>query len=108
MTYPRAWRNLPQETPAKYGLPFQDVTVKTADGLLLAAWWISPPDPAANRAVVLLQHGYKSNRAEMLNEAEMLYRHGYGLLITAVRAHDASEGESITFGMEEMKDLQAW
>jgi fermentation-respiration switch protein FrsA (DUF1100 family) len=44
----------------------------------------------------------------MLNEAEMLYRHGYGVLISSVRAHDASDGEQISFGYREMQDLEAW
>jgi fermentation-respiration switch protein FrsA (DUF1100 family) len=43
-----------------------------------------------------------------LNEAEMMYRHGYGILLTTVRAHDYSEGETITFGMNEVNDMDAW
>jgi esterase/lipase len=55
-----------------------------------------------------MQHGYKSTREELLNEAEMMYRHGYGSLLTTVRAHDFSDGELITFGMKEVDDLEAW
>jgi fermentation-respiration switch protein FrsA (DUF1100 family) len=64
--------------------------------------------PTQNGAVVMAQHGYKSDRDEFLEEAEMLYRHGFGVLFTTVRAHDASDGELITFGAHEMKDLEAW
>ena len=64
--------------------------------------------PSQNGAVVILQHGYKSTREELLNEAEMLYRHGYGVLLTTVRAHDYSEGVMITFGMNEVQDMDAW
>ena len=104
ITQPMAGRSLPVDTPAKYNLPYNDVTVTTADGLKLVGWYIPPK----NGALVILQHGYKNNRSEMLNEADMLYRHGYGLLISSVRAHDYSEGEKITFGIDEMKDLDAW
>jgi len=104
ITQPMAGRSLPVDTPAKYALPYKDVTVTTRDGLKLVGWYIPPK----NGALVILQHGYKNNRSEMLNEADMLYRHGYGLLISSVRAHDYSEGERITFGIEEMKDLDAW
>ena len=45
---------------------------------------------------------------ELLNEAEMLYRHGYGTLLTTVRAHDHSDGERITFGIHEVRDMEAW
>jgi dipeptidyl aminopeptidase/acylaminoacyl peptidase len=96
-------RELPDETPADYGLPFEDVTV-ISDGLNLAGWFV----PSENGAVIIMQHGYKSTRDELLNEAEMLHRHGYGLLITSIRAHDYSEGETITFGMYEVDDLEAW
>jgi fermentation-respiration switch protein FrsA (DUF1100 family) len=44
----------------------------------------------------------------MLNEAAILHRHGYGVLITSIRAHDLSEGTLITFGHEEIKDLETW
>ena len=96
-------RKLPDETPADYSLPFEDVKV-TSDGLQLAGWFI----PSENGAVIIMQHGYKSTRKELLNEAEMLHRHGYGALITSIRAHDYSEGEMITFGMNEVRDMDAW
>jgi len=104
ITAPMETRNLPKETPANYNMPFEDVTATSGDGLKLVGWFI----PSQNGAVVILQHGYKSTRAELLNEAEMLYRHGYGILLTTVRAHDYSEGEMITFGMHEVQDMEAW
>ena len=104
ITAPMETRNLPEETPANYNMPFEDVTVTSLDGLNLVGWFI----PSQNGAVIILQHGYKSTREELLNEAEMLYRHGYGLLLTTVRAHDYSEGEMITFGMHEVQDMDAW
>jgi len=104
ITAPIDTRNLPEETPANFNMPFEDVTVRSADGLKLVGWFI----PSQNGAVVILQHGYKSTRAELLNEAKMLYQHGYGILLTTVRAHDYSEGEMITFGMHEVQDMDAW
>jgi fermentation-respiration switch protein FrsA (DUF1100 family) len=101
---PMATRNLPDKTPADYNLPFQDVTVTNPDGQKLVGWLI----PSQNGAVIIMQHGYKSTRSEMLNEAEMMYRHGYGALITSIRAHDYSEGQLITFGMYEVQDMEAW
>ena len=56
----------------------------------------------------MAQHGLKSNRSSMLEEAAMLHESGYGVLLTSVRAHDESEGELISFGMHEMKDWEAW
>jgi fermentation-respiration switch protein FrsA (DUF1100 family) len=96
-------RELPEETPADYGLAFEDVEIES-DGLTLVGWFV----PSQNGAVIIMQHGYKSTRRELLNEAEMLHRHGYGALITSIRAHDYSEGEQITFGMNEVRDMEAW
>ena len=104
ITAPQVTRNLPEETPATYNLPFEDVTVQSDDGLKLVGWFV----PSQNGAVIMMQHGYKSTRQELLNEAEMMYRHGYGILLTTIRAHDHSEGELITFGMNEVNDMEAW
>jgi esterase/lipase len=99
-----ATRELPDEIPSDYNLEYEDVTVTNPEGMKLAGWFI----PSENGAVIIMQHGYKSTRSEMLNEAEMMHRHGYGVLLTTVRAHDESEGELITLGYYEMADLEAW
>lgn len=101
---PMADRELPSESPADYNLPFEDVEVTNGDGMKLVGWFI----PSENGAVIIMQHGYKSTRKELLNEAEMMHRHGYGVLLTTVRAHDYSEGESISLGVNEMSDMEAW
>lgn len=104
ITAPLETRNLPEETPANHDLPFEDVTITSSDGLKLVGWFV----PSQNGAVIMMQHGYKSDREEMLNEVEMMHRHGYGVLLTTVRAHDHSDGEMITFGMNEVNDMEAW
>jgi fermentation-respiration switch protein FrsA (DUF1100 family) len=104
LTAPIETRNLPSESPADYGLPFEEVTVTNGDGMRLVGWFV----PSENGAVIIMQHGYKATRREMLNEAAMMHKHGYGVLITSVRAHDYSEGEDITLGIYEMSDMEAW
>ena len=56
----------------------------------------------------MAQHGFKSNRTAMLEEAAMLHENGYGVLLTSTRAHDESDGDLISFGIHEMKDWEAW
>ncbi len=104
LTAPMATRELPDELPDAYDLPFEDITITNPDGMKLYGWFI----PSENGAVIIMQHGYKSTRSELLNEAQMMHRHGYGVLLTTVRAHDQSEGEDITLGYYEMADLEAW
>jgi fermentation-respiration switch protein FrsA (DUF1100 family) len=97
-------RRLPGRTPIDFGVVYDEVSITTADGLRLAGWSI----PSQNRALVIAQHGYKADRGEMLNEAAMLHRHGYGVLIPAMRAHDLSDGSVISFGAKEVDDLRRW
>ena len=104
LTNPMATRRLPTQRPIDHGMVYDEVTAHTDDGLALAGWFVRPE----NGGLIILQHGYKSARGEMLNEAAMLHRHGYGVLITSLRAHDMSDGELITFGKNEMSDLAAW
>ena len=102
--HPSGERDAIDQTPAEYGLVYEDVSVTTPDGLKLVGWYI----PSKNGAAIMAQHGYTSDRAELLEEAAMLNKHGYGVLLMSVRAHDLSEGELISFGHHEMQDLEAW
>jgi fermentation-respiration switch protein FrsA (DUF1100 family) len=104
LTNPLETRKLPTATPIDFGMVYDDVAVTTPDGLRLVGWFV----PSENGVVIIAQHGYKSDRSEMLNEAAMLHRHGYGVLIPSVRTHDLSDGTLITFGKDEMQDLEAW
>lgn len=104
VTHPLAERAAIDETPGDYGHQYEEVTVTTADGLRLVGWYL----PSQNGAAIIAQHGYKSDRRSLLEEADVLARHGYGVLVSTVRAHDESDGQVISFGYHEMQDLQAW
>jgi len=96
-------RSTADETPADYGLKYEEVSLVAADGLRLAAWYV----PSQNGAVIIIQHGFKSNRGDVLKEAEVFARHGYGALLMDLRGHGDSEGDLITFGLLEMQDMEA-
>lgn len=104
ITHPLARRPPVNETPLEHGMGYVDLTVQSEGGCELVGWYV----PSTNGAAIILQHGYKANRVAMLEEAEILNRHGYGVLLTTVRAHDLSEGELISFGYHEVNDLEAW
>jgi len=104
LTNPRDTRTLPGQTPANFGMRYEDVEVTTEDGLKLVGWYVAP----RNGALVIAQHGYKANRGEMLHVTAMLHDHGYGVLVTSIRAHDGSDGDLITFGHLEGADMRAW
>lgn len=85
------------------GQPIERVSFDTSDGLQLAGWYL----PTQNGAAIILQHGYHANSEETLPIALMLARHGYGVLLFDFRAHGKSEGEMVTFGLNEVKDTEA-
>jgi fermentation-respiration switch protein FrsA (DUF1100 family) len=97
-------RDAIEQSPGDFGAPYEDMVVTTSDGLDLVGWYI----PSQNGALVILQHGYEENRQNMLEEAEMLYNHGYGVLVSSTRGHDLNGEDMITFGCREMEDMEAW
>jgi len=74
-----------------------------ADDIHLSGWYL----PSANGAVVILLHGYGSNRLEMLSRANVLAEHGYGVLLYDLRAHGESGGDRRAFGWEDVSDVRA-
>lgn len=104
VNHPVGNRPLPNETPADVGVVFENVQAQTIDGLLLDGWYV----PSQNSSLIIMQHGYKYHRGTFIEEVAMFARAGYGVLVTSIRAHENNPGVHITFGMEEMKDLDAW
>lgn len=104
ITNPDFSRPVPGRTPADEGLAYQSVYVIATDGIKTVGWYL----PGDNGALVLVQHGYKAHRGQVLPVAAMLRRRGFGVLVTSTRGHDRSDGETITFGVEEIKDMAAW
>ena len=88
-------------TPARYGLGYQDVAFRTADGVRLSAWYIPP----RNGAAVVLLPGAGSTRTAVLGQAAVLARHGYGALLVDTRGHGRSGGHAMDFGWWGDRDL---
>ncbi len=85
------------------GQPIQQVHFETADNLYLTGWYIPPQ----NGTVIILQHGYRGNSAQMLPIGLMLAKHGYGVLFFDFRGHGKSKGNTVTLGLFETKDTDA-
>ncbi len=83
------------------------VTVKSHDGLTLSARYL--PAEGSDRTL-LLAHGYRSKRAEFdfSGALEAYHKMGYNVLLIDQRAHGASEGRYIGFGVSERHDIVTW
>ena len=93
-----------EESPEDFGMVSEKVTVTTEDGLRLYGWYI----PGTNGATVMIEHGSPGGRQDGLQEAAYLNQAGFGVLLGSFRAHDECDGELISFGYYEQRDLAAW
>jgi len=99
------WRD-----PADAGLYFRDVTLETADGLKLAAWYVSAagtPTPTTDAPTILLTHGLLENKRSMLHLVPWLHNAGYNVMLFDLRGHGQSEKQPTTIGRKEVLDVQA-
>ena len=89
------------ETPADRGLVYEDVELTAADGVNLSGWYV----PSRNGAAVALLHGAGSTRSGVLDHAEVLAGHGFGVLLYDARGHGHSDGRAMDFGWYGDADL---
>jgi len=91
-------------SPADYGMPdYEDVLFETSDGLTLSGWWVA----GDNGAAIIMAHGHGGNRLALIENAAVLHRHGYSVLMFDFRAHGESEGDVARIGTDEWRDVIA-
>ena len=84
-------------------------TIRSHDGLTLAARYLPPKAEAVPRAIVLMVHGYRSTPMNDFScGAYDMRAMGLGCLLIEHRAHLTSEGDTITFGVMERHDVVGW
>jgi uncharacterized protein len=96
----------PQElNPTDVGLHYREVRIQSTDGLELAGWWV--PGNGPSQAVVLVPgiEGDKSDR-HVLKTASVYAGAGYGVLMIDLRAQGGSQGERVTMGYKEVRDVR--
>jgi len=83
-------------TPGDAGLRYDPVTVTTADGIDLDAWFV--PGPDADSPAVLFLHGNAGNIGHRIDTLEMLHEAGAAALIIDYRGFGRSEGHPTELG----------
>jgi dipeptidyl aminopeptidase/acylaminoacyl peptidase len=89
-------------SPAEFGLEFEEVTFKAADGLQLQGCWI--PATGSERAVIIL-HGHGGSLDWDIHRAPALHAAGFNVFLFDFRAHGRSQGRLATFGYLERQDV---
>ena len=87
-------------------MPKSDAYIKSVDGLRLHAHIIKCD--GADKTIILF-HGYRSIAQNDFSCAmEYYYSLGMNLILIDQRAHGASEGKIITYGVKERFDVKSW
>ena len=66
---------------------------------------VDPADAAPPRGTVLVLHGVVSSGRAMLPHARRLAHHGYRAVLVDLRGHGKSDGQYLTYGVQESDDL---
>lgn len=107
---------LSRPAPAQIGPPpdslpgGETVAIASASGATLRGWWVPAAvsgQDGAKRGGVVLMHGVRANRLQMLERARVLHDQGYAVLLFDFQAHGESTGARITFGKLESVDAAA-
>lgn len=95
-----------KETPAQFGLPFENVAFKTEDGLTLRGWFIPARIPTEH--TVIAYHGISDTRSMFVRQGQVAMLNPYvNQLVMDLRNHGESGGNLTTFGAHEGLDVTA-
>jgi len=85
-------------------LPLTALHIPRPDGGSVAAWFA---EGACDRGGVVLIHGIRSDRRQMLGRARFLFAAGYSVVMIDLQGHGETPGRQITFGHRESLDVEA-
>jgi uncharacterized protein len=96
----------PADTPLKENLQFTAFDTTTSDGLTLKCWFVpASPQPAAR--TVLILHGWGGSKEWVRELIALVVRNGWNAVAYDSRAHGASGGRYMSYGMREKDDVTA-
>jgi len=87
---------------ARLGINVEDVAFSSFDGTQLKGWWLEA-NPGGPTVVIL--HGVKKNRTDVIRTAIILGRAGFNILVFDGRGHGHSGGRYVTYGFYERRDV---
>lgn len=104
-----AGTSLSAPAPKKIGdlppdLKGREVELRSESGALLRGWFL--PGRAGAGAIILM-HGVRASRLDMIPRARFLSSSGYAVLLFDFQAHGESTGAAITTGYLESRDARA-
>ena len=91
-------------TPRTYNMQYENVSFRTADGIMLRGWHV-PSGKETDKTLILL-HGYPADKGDILPALAFLQK-DFNLLLFDFRYLGESEGSYSTAGAKEVEDLLA-
>jgi hypothetical protein len=80
---------------------YSEVSFRASDGVRLSGWY----RPSRNGATIIVLHGGGGDRTGAVAHAELLARHGYGVLLYDSRGRGRSEGTQNAWGWGWPRDV---
>lgn len=88
--------------PSQLNLPYEELTLKTTEGISLSCWLIRAR--GTPRATVMYLHGVSECKIVGLPLAFLLHNHGFNVFLYDSRRHGNSGGRFCTYGFYEKHD----
>jgi hypothetical protein len=91
-----------EATPAdkRYGIDFEDLTLRAADGTKLHAWLLKQPILPSRAPTVLFCHGNAGNISHALPFAKVIHGLGLNVLLLEYRGYGRSTGRPTELGLK--------
>jgi len=88
--------------PSDLNLPFEELILKTSEGIALSCWFIKAA--GKTKGTILYLHGVSECKIVGLPMAKVLHDHGYHVFLYDSRRHGDSGGTYCTYGFYEKHD----
>jgi len=88
--------------PDEFGIPYEQVSFNTADGVTIAGWWI----PGKGNMTLIVGHGYPFDKGNIFQATVWLHPE-FNLFYYDHRSFGESKGIISTAGAREAKDVEA-
>lgn len=93
----------PRAVPLPGDFRAQAVSLPLPDQRSVHGWFV----PGAGKGAILLLHGIRADRRQMLGRARFLAASGYAVLLVDLPGQGASRAPAVTFGLKEADGVQA-
>lgn len=93
-----------RKTPENFDLPFVTLRYKAQEQRFLEAWYV--PCVSA-RALILLFHGYATQKDSLLEEARQFNKMGFAVMLVDFQGSGGSDGQKTSIGYHEASDVRA-